>query len=57
MSSIGRVLGPLLGGAVYAMSVEAPYAAGAAIMAAAVLVAVYYNLKAPLATAARTSSR
>jgi MFS family permease len=57
MSSIGRVLGPLLGGAVYAINVEAPYAAGAAIMAAAVLVAVYYNLKAPLATAARTSSR
>ena len=43
MSSIGRILGPLVGGALYQFGWGLPYYAGAAIMAVAVALALYYN--------------
>jgi MFS family permease len=43
MSSIGRIAGPLLGGFLYHLGWGLPYYAGAAIMAAALAVALYYN--------------
>ena len=43
-SSIGRIVGPVAGTALYAVDLELPYLAGAAVMAVAVCVALYYNL-------------
>jgi MFS family permease len=43
MSSIGRIAGPLLGGYLYHLGWSLPYYAGAAIMAVALAVALYYN--------------
>ena len=43
MSSIGRIVGPLVGGALYHFGWSLPYYAGAAIMVVALAFAVYYN--------------
>lgn len=43
MSSIGRILGPLLGGALYQFGWGLPYYAGAIIMVLALVLALYYN--------------
>ena len=42
-SSIGRIVGPVAGTALYAVDVGLPYLSGAAVMAAALCVALYYN--------------
>jgi multidrug resistance protein len=42
-SSIGRILGPVAGTALYAVDLGLPYLSGAAVMAAALCVALYYN--------------
>ncbi len=51
MSSIGRIAGPLLGGALYAISWAAPYFAGSLLMVAALLIAIMFNAKATSAVA------
>jgi DHA1 family tetracycline resistance protein-like MFS transporter len=43
MSALGRIAGPLLGGALYHFGWATPYYAGSAIMTAALAVAIYYN--------------
>ena len=45
MSSIGRIAGPLLGGALYAVGWAAPYFAGAILMIAALLLAIVFNAR------------
>jgi DHA1 family tetracycline resistance protein-like MFS transporter len=42
-SSIGRIVGPVAGTALYAVDLGLPYLSGAAVMAAALCVALYYN--------------
>jgi DHA1 family tetracycline resistance protein-like MFS transporter len=43
MGALGRIAGPLLGGALYQAGWSAPYYFGAAVMAAAALLAAYYT--------------
>jgi MFS family permease len=43
MSAIGRIAGPLLGGALYQFGWGLPYYVGAAVMATALVIAIYYN--------------
>jgi multidrug resistance protein len=43
MTAIGRIAGPLLGGALYHFGWGAPYYAAAGVMTAALVIAVYYN--------------
>ena len=54
MGSIGRIAGPLAGGALYHLGWSAPYYFGAAVIAVAVLLAAYYNATVAPPVAARS---
>jgi DHA1 family tetracycline resistance protein-like MFS transporter len=54
MGSLGRIAGPLLGGALYGAGWSAPYYFGAAVMAIAALLAAYYNATVAPPIAARS---
>ncbi len=56
MSAIGRIAGPLLGGALYHFGWGIPYYAAAAIMVVALALALYYNVTVEPIPAARPAA-
>ena len=55
MSSIGRIVGPLVGASLYHLGWSAPYYFGGGLMAVAALLALYYNATVAPPVPARSS--